>query len=208
VEPTAGQWQTWVLAANDELRPEALLAYDSPEMAAELQEVVTITRTFATNQKALWWQSLDGAFESWYLFAALRMFEQGLDANPMRVARTYALMSVAQHDAAVAVWDAKYAYWTLRPFQMDAAMTTVFTTPNYPSFPSGHAGVSNAIAEVLVDQFPADAEAIRAKAAEAYESRIWAGIHFRFEMVVGRRMGEAVAQKVIEHAQQDGAMGE
>ena len=200
VEPTAGKWQTWVLAAGDELRPEPPLAYDSPEMAAELQEVVTITRTFATNQKALWWQAIDGAFESWYTFAALRMFEQGLDANPMRVARTYALMSVAQHDAVVAVWDAKYAYWTLRPFQMDTAMTTVFATPNYPSFPSGHAGVTYAVAEVLVEQFPANTQAIRAKAAEAYESRIWAGIHFRHEMVAAKAIGEAVAQKVLERA--------
>lgn len=203
VEPTAGQWQTWVLAANDEVRPEPPPAYDSPEMAAELQEVVTFTRTFATNQKSMWWQALDGAFESWYTFAALRIFEQGLDANPMRVARTYALMSVAQHDAVVAVWEAKYTYWTLRPFHMDAAMTTVFTTPNYPSFPSGHAGITNAVAEVLIDQFPANAEVIRAKAAEAYESRIWAGIHFHHEMVAGKAIGVAVAQKVLERAQED-----
>ncbi|MDQ3247711.1 MAG: phosphatase PAP2 family protein, partial [Chloroflexota bacterium] len=206
IEPIAGQWQPWVLAAGDELRPDPPPAYDSPEMAAELQEVVTFTRTWPTNLKAAWWQSLDGAFESWYIFASLRLFEQGLDANPPRVARTYALMSVAQYDAVIAVWDAKYTYWTLRPFQMDAAMTTVFPSPNYPSYPSGHAGVSNAMAEVLADQFPASAEAVRAKAAEAYESRIWAGIHFRHEMVVGKAIGLAVAQKVIEHAQQDGAL--
>jgi hypothetical protein len=113
------------------------------------------------------------------------------------------LPNVAIYDAMVAVWDAKYTYWTRRPFHMDAAMTTVFATPNYPSFPSGHAGVTNAVAEVLVDQFPADAEAIRAKATEAYESRIWVGIHFRHEMVSGKAIGVAVAQKVLERAQED-----
>ncbi len=50
------------------------------------------------------------------------------------------------------------------------------------------------------------AEVVRARADEAYESRIWAGIHFRHEMVVGKAIGVAVGQKVIEHAQQDGAM--
>lgn len=206
VEPNVAKWQPWVLASGDELRPEPPIAYDSPEMAADLQEVVTFTRTFATNQKSLWWQAVDGAFESWYTFASLAMFEQGLDANPIRAARTYALMSVAQNDAVIAVWDAKYTYWTMRPFQMDAAMTTVFTTPNYPSFPSGHAAISNAIAEVLAHEFPAYAELVRARAAEAYESRIWAGIHFRHEMIAGKAIGVGVAEKVIERAQQDGAM--
>jgi len=61
---------------------------------------------------------------------------------------------------------------------------------------------------VIDAEFPAYAEAIHARAAEAYESRIWDGIHFRFEMVAGKEIGVAVAQKVIEHAQQDGAVGE
>lgn len=118
-------------------------------------------------------------------------------ASGPRIARLLALLNVAIYDALVVAWEAKYTYWTLRPFHMDAAMTTVFTTPNYPSFPSGHAGISNAVAEVLVDQFPANAEVIRAKAAEAYESRIWAGIHFHHEMVAGKAIGVAVAQKVL-----------
>jgi membrane-associated phospholipid phosphatase len=206
VEPTAGQWQTWVLSSGDELLPEPPLAYDSPELAAELQEVMTFTRTWQTNQTAAAWQLPTGAFESWYNFANLRMFEQGLDANPVRAARTYALMSVAHYDAIVACWAAKYAYWYFRPFQMDATVTTVFPTPNYPSYPSGHARASTAISEVLADQFPAYAETIRARATEALESRIWAGIHFRHELVAGKEIGMAVAQKVLEHAGQDGAL--
>jgi membrane-associated phospholipid phosphatase len=206
VEPTAGQWQTWVLSSGDELLPEPPLAYDSPELAAELQEVMTFTRTWQTNQTAAAWQLPTGAFESWYNFANLRMFEQGLDANPVRAARTYALMSVAHYDAIVACWAAKYAYWYFRPFHMDTTVTTVFPTPNYPSYPSGHACASTAISEVIADQFPAYAETIRARTTEALESRIWAGIHFRHELVAGKEIGMAVAQKVLEHAGQDGAM--
>jgi hypothetical protein len=115
-------------------------------------------------------------------------------------------MSVAHYDAIIACWDAKYTYWFFRPVQMDPTLTTVFPTPNYPSYPSGHACASGAISEVLADQFPAYAELIRGRATEALESRMWAGIHFPFEMVVGRRMGKAVAEKVIAHAQQDGAI--
>lgn len=206
VEPTAGQWQTWVLSSGDELMSEPPLAYDSPELAAELQEVMTFTRTWQTDQTAAAWQLPSGAFESWYNFAHLRMFESGLDANPVRAARTYALMSVAHYDAIVACWAAKYDYWYFRPFQMDATVTTVFPTPNYPSYPSGHACASTAISEVIADQFPAYAETIRARATEALESRIWAGIHFRHELAAGKVIGMAVAQKVLEHAGQDGAL--
>jgi hypothetical protein len=53
------------------------------------------------------------------------------------------------------------------------------------------------MAAVIAAAFPADAEAIRARAAEAYESRIWAGIHFRHEMVAGKAIGLAVAEKVL-----------
>ena len=45
---------------------------------------------------------------------------------------------------------------------------------------------------------------IRLRATEALELRMWAGIHFPFEMVAGREMGQAVAEKVLAHAQQDG----
>ena len=196
-EPNAAKWQPWVLASPDAVRPAPPLAHDSPELAAELQEVMAITHTFAIDQKAMWWQSAEGVFENWYTFASLRMFEQGLDADPVAAARAYALMSVAQHDAVIACWDAKYTYWSLRPIHMEPALKTVFATPNYPSYPSGHACVSNAIAEVIAAEFPAYAEAIRARAAEAYESRIWAGIHFRHEMVAGKDIGVTVAQQVL-----------
>ncbi|RIK30881.1 MAG: PA-phosphatase [Chloroflexi bacterium] len=196
-EPNAAKWETWVLASPDAVRPGPPLAHDSPELAAELQEVMTITHTFPIDQKAMWWQSAEGVFENWYTFASLRMFEQGLDANPVAAARTYALMSVAQHDAVIACWDAKYTYWSFRPIHMEPTLKTVFATPNYPSYPSGHACVSTAISEVIAAEFPAYAEAIRARAADAYESRIWAGIHFRHEMVAGKEIGVAVAQQVL-----------
>jgi hypothetical protein len=37
--PLAGTWKTWVLASGSEFRPEPPFAYDSPEMAAEMDEL-------------------------------------------------------------------------------------------------------------------------------------------------------------------------
>jgi membrane-associated phospholipid phosphatase len=200
VEPMAGYWQTWVLASGDEVRPGPPPAYDSDQLAAELQEVKTFTRTWQSNQKVLYWHTLEGSVESWYNYAALRMFEQGLDANPPRAARTYAMMSVAHYDAVVACWDAKYTYWSIRPYQLDPEITVFFPTP-HPSYPSGHSCVTSAIGEVLANQFPAYADAIHIRVEEAGDSRIWGGIHFRSDINAGRAIGLAVAQKVLERGQ-------
>jgi membrane-associated phospholipid phosphatase len=201
VEPTTGLWQTWVLASGDEVRPGPPLAYDSPELAAELQEVKDVPRDFDQTYRAYYWHTSDSD-ELWFSLAAQHLFEQGLDANPPQAARLYALMSVALYDAVVACWDAKYAYWAIRPAQLDPALTTIFPTPNHPSYPSGHACVSTAVSEVLADQFPANAESVRALAAEALESRLWAGIHFRHDIDAGREIGLAVAQKVLERGRE------
>jgi membrane-associated phospholipid phosphatase len=200
IEPGSGSWQPWVLTSGDELRPPPPPAYDSPEKAAELQEITTFTRTWQTNQKALYWQTFDGILASWYDIASQRIFEYHLDANPPQAARVYAVMSVAQYDALIACWDAKYTYWAMRPFQYDETLVTLFPTPNHPSYPAAHGCSSGALAAALAYLFPAEAESIQARAEEAAMSRLWGGIHFRSDIETGLALGRAVAQKVIEHA--------
>ncbi len=203
VEPLGGTWQPWVLASGDELRPPPPFAYDSPEKAAEVQEMKTFTRTWQTNQKALTNQTFEGIFTGWYDNAHLRIFEYHLDTNPPQAARIYAMMSVTHYDAQIACWDAKYAYWVPRPFQSDPTLVTLFPTPNHPSYPAAHGCASGAIAATLAYFFPAEAESIQARADEAGMSRLWAGIHFRSDIETGLALGRAVAQKVIEHDQEN-----
>jgi membrane-associated phospholipid phosphatase len=198
--PTAGQYKTWVLASGDELRAAPPPAYGSPELAAAHEEVVAFTRTVQSTYRAVYWQSPQGAFEGWYNLVATRLFEQGLHGNAPEAARIYALMSVAHHDACVACWNNKFTYWYFRPFQMDETLTTVFPTPNYPSYPSGHACVSTAISEVTAALFPDSAETLRGLATEALASRMWAGIHWGFEMEAGKEIGLAVAEQVLARA--------
>jgi hypothetical protein len=93
----------------------------------------------------------------------------------------------------------------MRPFQVDPTYQPLFKTPNHPSYPSAHACLSTAVVETLAHLFPRDAEAVRAQADLFLESRIWGGIHFRSDVEVGQALGQAVAQKVIEHAQNDGS---
>jgi membrane-associated phospholipid phosphatase len=201
IEPLGGTWQPWVLASGDELRPPPPPAYDSAEKLAELQEVQTFTRTWQTDQKALYNQTFEGIFSGWYDIGSLRIFEHHLDKNPPQAARIYAAMSIAHYDAQIACLDAKYAYWAPRPFQLDPELVTLFPTPNHPSYPAAHGCASGAITAVLEHFFPSEAEAIQARADEAAMSRLWAGIHFRSDIETGLALGRSVAQRVIERTE-------
>jgi membrane-associated phospholipid phosphatase len=125
--------------------------------------------------------------------------------TPMRAARALALASIATYDAMVACWDAKYAYWLLRPISADPTITTVFSTPPFPSYPSGHSTLSTAVAEVFAELFPDVAEHYRRKALEASMSRVLGGVHYRFDVLVGEHLGVQVGEAVVERARNDGS---
>lgn len=204
VEPLAGTWRTWVLKSGNEFRPEPPPAYDSVQETSELLELKNFARTFDTNRAAFFWQGMP-AFQESNDVIGRELFEVHLEANAPRAARAYALTSIANYDTSVACFDAKYAYWAIRPFQLDATVTTLFPTPNHPSYPAAHACNSTAVAEMLSYLFPADTAEFQAAASEAALSRLWAGIHFRSDLNAGSVLGRAVAQKVIGIAKTDGS---
>lgn len=206
-EVTAGTWRPWVLAANDQLRPGPRAAVGSAQLTQELAELKDFPRTNATNVAASHWEYYGGlrAHRHWHTQLSQQVAEYRLDANPPRAARAYALLSVAHYDAFVACGEAKYAYWAIRPFQLDPALATVFATPNHPSYPAAHGTVSTANAAILAALFPREAGLFTAQADEAAASRLWAGIHFRSDVVAGQAQGRALAQLVSARAQGDGA---
>ena len=127
------------------------------------------------------------------------------ELTPMRAARALALASVATYDAMVACWDAKYHYWLLRPISADPTIKTVFSTPPFPAYPSGHSTLSSAVAEVFAEVFPDAAEFYRQKAVEASMSRILGGVHYRFDVLAGEHLGVQVGEAVVEWAREDGS---
>jgi membrane-associated phospholipid phosphatase len=209
VLPIAGTWKTWVLASGSEFRPGPPFAYDSAELAAEMDEVKNYQRTPKSNSQAFFWEYGAGGTRNYWFWneqlSKKHLEYSQLRNNPPRAARAYALMHIAYYDSFVACWDAKYTYWAIRPFQLDPTFQTLFPSPNHPSYPSAHSCLSGAAGEMLAYLFPRDAEMFRATVERVGESRIWAGIHFRSEIVSGQELGTAVAQKVIEHAKNDGS---
>jgi len=203
VLPTMGSWKTWVLSSGSELRPPPPLAYDSPQMLAELKEVQVFTRTPKSNADALFWEYSAGGgrnYVFWNDQVNRKLFEYGLGDNAPRAAQAYVMTSIASYDSGVACWDAKYTYWAMRPFQIDPNFKPLFNTPNHPSYPSAHSCLSSAAAATLAYLFPRDAAMFNGLAKQASESRIWSGLHFRSDLVAGNAIGAAVAQKVIDRA--------
>jgi membrane-associated phospholipid phosphatase len=206
IAPLAGTWKTWALASGSELRPGPPPAYDSPEEAADLAVLKDFPRTPKTNSDAFFWEYGSGGTRNYWFWneqTTKKILEYRLDTDPPRAARAYALESVAAYDSGVACFDAKYAYWAIRPFQLDPTFKTLFPTPNHPSYPAAHGCFSSGAAAALSYLFPRDAQTLNALADEAGQSRIWAGIHFPTDVRVGLALGRAVAQKAIERAQGD-----
>jgi len=202
---TAANWIPMLLTSPSQFRPPPPPACDSPQVAAEAAVVRDFPRTFVSNYKAYYWQSPEG-LQTWpFRYADKWIFEDKLDQNPPRVARAYALIASAMFDAFIASQDGKFAYWYLRPHQLDPAIIPLFPVPNFPSYPSNHSTFSAARSEILAYLFPAHADFIRAVGKEAGDSRIWAGIHYPMDNVSGVNLGKSVAQVFIDRAQNDGS---
>jgi membrane-associated phospholipid phosphatase len=202
---TGANFVPLLLTSASEFRPAPPPACDSPQVQAETATVRNFPRTFVTNYKAFYWQSPEG-LQVWpYRHADKWMFEDGLDRNPPRAARVYALIGAVQFDAFIASQDGKFTYWYIRPHQLDPAIVPIFPVPNFPSYPSNHATFSTAKSEMLAYLFPAHADFIRAVGKEAGDSRIWAGIHFPMDNAAGVQLGKSVAQVFISWAQSDGS---
>ena len=126
-------------------------------------------------------------------------------------ARVFALLNVAQADAAIASWDCKYAYWSPRPINaiddlgLAEGWKSYLPTPLFPSYVSGHSTFSAASSEVLGYLFPERLAELRAMAEEAGLSRIYGGIHFPSDNTYGLELGRAIGRRVVARASEDGA---
>jgi membrane-associated phospholipid phosphatase len=203
-DPTAGSWRTWVIPSASAFRPEPPPLPGSDVFERDVQELLALSQTRTAEQAniARFWAS-ESPSARWEVFIQEEIDRRRL--GPMRAARALALASVATYDAMVACWDAKYAYWLMRPVTADPAIKTVFSTPPFPSYPSGHSTLSSAVAEVFAELFPDAAEHYRHKGDEASLSRVFAGVHYRFDVLTGEALGRRVGESIVAWARGDGS---
>jgi hypothetical protein len=105
----------------------------------------------------------------------------------------------------VACFDAKYAYWAPRPYNLDPSLVTVLPHYPHPSYPSAHSCIASSSAEALASLFPGDAQLFRSQAQELADSRWQAGIHFPTDSAVGLSLGRSVGDLVVEMSSSDGS---
>jgi membrane-associated phospholipid phosphatase len=203
VTPLAGSWKPWVLTTAQDFRPGPPPAFGSDAANAQYAADKNLNRTNTTNHLAWFWQP--GFFQPWLQQVDLEIFQNHLDQNPPRAARAYANETIAQHDATLACWDAKYTYLELRPSQADPTITPLFAIPQHPGFPSGHACASGASAAIMSLLFPNDAALFTSMANDAGTSTFDALIHTQLDVSQGLALGTQVGQKVAVRASADGA---
>jgi hypothetical protein len=152
-------------------------------------------------------------------------FGNSLEQN----ARVFAQLNTTLADSAIALYDAKYAFHRWRPITAitapDQGNTTTVAEPSWvplantandPSYPGAHATFSQAAATVLKDFFGTDVfsfsltnssvgitrsfTSFSAASNEAFDSRIFAGQHFRYDEQAGQTLGSQVADFAVDHA--------
>ena len=122
-------------------------------------------------------------------------------ASPPFAARTYALLSVAQYDALVVTWFYKYKFRRLSPSHNGVKSSLPETT--LPSYPSEDAVIAAVSYKILSRLFPAENDYLYNKALEHGNSRLWSGANLKSDIIAGGKLGEQIAQEVIEYAQND-----
>jgi membrane-associated phospholipid phosphatase len=134
----------------------------------------------------------------------------------------YTLTSIAIFDAFISSWDEKYRSNYIRPETainryVDQEWRPYLQTPPFPSYSGGHSTISAAAAEAMTKVFgdnfayrdtsemefgiPArNFTSFRQAAAEASISRVYGGIHYRFDCdngnVRGTKLGEFIVQRL------------
>ena len=207
--PLGGNVKTWydstALAAGLPGPPPAV---GSPEFNQALTEV----RKIADNRTREQWRIADfwadGAGTPtppghWNQIAADLIRKNGY--SELRAARTLALMNRALMDAAICCWRTKYIYYLPRPSQLDPHIKTATGIPNFPSYTSGHATFSGTASTILGYIFPGNKNDLTSQAEEAATSRLYGGIHYRFDNEAGLTCGQNIGKVAIQWGQTDGS---
>ena len=190
------------------LRPAPPYATTSPEFKKESDEVLAMSMNHSREHERIvaFWADGVGTVTPpghWNTIAAEEFVKHNY--SEVRWARNFALLNMAEMDAAIVCWDAKYFYFNPRPTQMVLDIKTLTGVPNFPSYTSGHSNFSGAAATVLGYLVPEKASAFMDMAHEAAMSRLYGAIHYRSDCEVGLQTGIKVGEYAVSRGKSDGA---
>jgi hypothetical protein len=168
----------WCMTHGAQFRQPAPPPLTSGQYTAAFREVQILgdvdsaTRTAEQSEIALFWN--DGAGTNtppghWQEIAQTIAQAQG--NSLVDNARLFALLTIAQADAAIVSWDNKYHWDHWRPYtgiveaasdgnpgtSPDASFSSFIATPPFPAYTSGHSTFSGSSARILAHFFGTDA---------------------------------------------------
>lgn len=206
VAPTAGMIRSlhgarpFFLSSASQLRSPAPPAVGTPAFVAALAEVRKIadTRTPAQVATSILWNTSSGPFTAGTLNLIVDDLIRERRSSEQEAARILAYANAAAFDAQIACWDTKVAYWYPRPTHIDPAITMSIALPNHPSYLSGHSCITAALLGVAIEAFPQERARLEAIVDDAGMSRVYGGIHYRFDIDAGRDIGRGAAALALK----------
>lgn len=225
--PWWGENRPFALKGADDCPAPPPLAYSEDSSSAFYKEAMEVYKlsnqaTQEQRQYALYWADDPGKTPTpaghWvYITTDLLKARKATLAT---AAETYARLNIAMADAFIAGWQTKYALNVIRPVTYVQLLIDsnwapgLMSTPPFPEYPSGHSVLSSSAAAVLSQVFGADTsftdnthndrgwgprtfKNFKAAADEAALSRLYAGIHYRSAIELGKVQGICAAQKAL-----------
>jgi membrane-associated phospholipid phosphatase len=233
------QWPNvtpFAMTSSSQFRPSGTPALTSAEYAAEFNQVKDLgaknnsSRTPEQTEIALFWSDGPGTYTPpghWNQIAEVVAAQRDLSLPEQ--ARLFALLNIGLADAAIAAWDAKYAYNSWRPITAirqadldnnpdtiaDPTWDSLISTPPFPEYISGHSTFSGAADAILSNFFGDNVEfsidslglpgakrsfsSFSQAADEAGMSRIYGGIHFLSADLDGLSVGNRLGNYVFDN---------
>jgi hypothetical protein len=192
----------------------------SSQFYAAVKETYDVSQTLTTDQteQIIFWRDVPGGSHAhWLAIFSQVLNKEGSAATLDKAILVYVKMGITQNDARIATWKAKYQYNLLRPITYirsvmgKATWNSYITTPNHPEYPSAHSSFSIPAAAVLSREFgdnysfsdvTYDFLGYKARsfnsfnhaAKDAGDSRVNGGLHYRFSIDAGEKLGNAIVK--------------
>jgi membrane-associated phospholipid phosphatase len=183
------------LTSASQIRPGPPPAFGSPAFLEALAEIRALSDTRTAEQLAIaqQWNTATAPFTAGLMNRIIAEMLVEHHRTERESARVLAYANAASFDAQIACFDAKFAYWFIRPSQADPAITLPIGLPNHPSYPSGHSCITSALMSVAEAFLPSERPRLEEVIALAGVSRMYGGIHYRFDIEAGQEIGRRAA---------------
>lgn len=190
------QARAFALLSPDQFRPAAPPAFGSAAFNSALAEIRAFSDGLTPAQLTIAqdWAARGGAYMNGVAAEMLVKYNR----TERDAAHLLTLANMAGFDVANACFDAKFAYYFIRPSQADPLIKLPIGLPNHPSYPSGHSCSTSAYATIIASAFPEETTKLNAMVQEAGLSRMYGGLHYRFDLEAGQELGRKVAGYVLQ----------